>query len=594
MSEIIKLRGLMSSKTIEPFIRHIRFPFYKNLEEFSVINFNYPITALVGQNGTNKSSVLRALYGSPNNYSLGSLWFSTDIDEIKDDGRSRFIYGYFDYSIKEVVEVIKTRIVDPDDPDLWETSRPLAGDGMKKMPKKIVSPNQQKSRWKQIDKLVTYIDFRASISAFDKFFYHSDFNLYPKKTFLRKRSHILKDVIENNSSSCKPFKGKKERLYNNELLSKEKVEIISHILGRTYKSIRLVEHALFTNDKASTVILESNSLNYSEAFAGSGEFAVTLLVNQIINAPNASLILLDEPEVSLHPAAQIRLMEFLNQICLKNKHQVVISTHSSSIVRDLPQESIKLFTLNSTTGKVSILENVSPEEAFFTLGDRLSKKTIFVEDKLAQKFVEKALKTGGSALVNTFDIIYCPAGATTLLGNIAVPLFLSNVTNAVFLLDGDQKTLTDFIKSTQIPEDQDPALSEILKSILGCEIKIPTDGNGGKPNEKQKKLLHRGFIDFSYNFIGYLPVINPEVFLIENLPDFYLDLIKDKDTAGLSPKEITVEICKNDIGSNEITSDDIFATQIRILSKIPDNHPAFIETREMLKFFLEHGMIRDK
>ena len=180
------------------------------------------------------------------------------------------------------------------------------------------------------------------------------------------------------------------------------------------------------------------------------------------------------------------------------------------------------------------------------------------------------------------------------LGNIAVPLFLSNVTNAVFLLDGDQKTLTDFIKSTQIPEDQDPALSEILKSILGCEIKIPTDGNGGKPNEKQKKLLHRGFIDFSYNFIGYLPVINPEVFLIENLPDFYLDLIKDKDTAGLSPKEITVEICKNDIGSNEITSDDIFATQIRILSKIPDNHPAFIETREMLKFFLEHGMIRDK
>ena len=55
-----------------------------------------------------------------------------------------------------------------------------------------------------------------------------------------------------------------------------------------------------------------------------------------------------------------------------------------------------------------------------------------------------------------------------------------------------------------------------------------------------------------------------------------------------------MEICKNDIGCNEITSDDIFATQIRILSKIPDDHPAFIETREMLKFFLEHGMIRDK
>ncbi|HGY7489826.1 TPA: hypothetical protein ACNTDU_004884, partial [Escherichia coli] len=92
------------------------------------------ITALVGQNGTNKSSVLRALYGSPNNYSLGNLWFSTDLDEIKDGGRSRFIYGYYDSASKDVVEVIKTRIVDKEDPDLWETSRPLTKDGMKKIP----------------------------------------------------------------------------------------------------------------------------------------------------------------------------------------------------------------------------------------------------------------------------------------------------------------------------------------------------------------------------------------------------------------------------------------------------------------------------
>src|SRR5699024_7755708 len=194
-------------------------------------------------------------------------------------------------------------------------------------------------------------------------------------------SHLLKEIIDKGLTSYKPFKGKKERLYKNELLSQEKVEIISDILGRPYKTIRLIEHALFTNNKASTVILESHSLNYSEAFAGSGEFAVTILVNQIVNAPTASLILLDEPEVSLHPAAQFKLMSFLNKICLKNKHQIVISTHSSSIVSQLPKEAIKLFNLNSNSGKVSIVENVSPEEAFFTLGDRLSKKTIFVEDK---------------------------------------------------------------------------------------------------------------------------------------------------------------------------------------------------------------------
>ncbi|EPC8190000.1 ATP-dependent nuclease [Yersinia enterocolitica] len=592
MSEISKLKKLMSTSTIEPFIRHIRFPFYKNLEEYSTINFNYPITALVGQNGTNKSSVLRALYGSPNNYSLGNLWFSTDIDEIKDDGRSRFIYGYYDSYSKEIVEVIKTRIVDKEDPDLWETSRPLAKDGMKKMPEDIISQNQQKSRWKQIDKLVTYIDFRASISAFDKFFYHSDFDLYPKKNYLRNRSHLLKEIINSNLTSYKPFKGKKERLYKNELLSKDKVDIISDILGRPYKTIRLIEHALFTNNKASTVILESNSLNYSEAFAGSGEFAVTLLVNQIINAPSTSLILLDEPEVSLHPAAQLKLMSFLNTICLKDKHQIVISTHSSSIVSRLPKEAIKLFTLNSNSGKVSIVENVSPEEAFFTLGDRLSKKTIFVEDKLAKRFVEKALKSGGPALVNTFDVIYCPAGASTLLGNMAVPLFLSNADNVIFLLDGDQITNHDFITPDSIPSSENGSLNERIKDILGCEIKIPTDGHGGTSNQKQKVQLQRAFIDFVYKYVSYLPVVNPEVFLVENLPDIYSDMIKDLDSSSLSPKEIITEICKRDIESEAVTSDDIFATQIRVLSKIPESHNAFTETREMLKFFLEHGRIR--
>lgn len=582
----------MNTNAIEPFIRHIRFPYFKNLEEYSTIHFHYPITALVGQNGTNKSSVLRALYGSPNNYSLGNLWFSTDLDEIKDGGRSRFIYGYYDSASKDVVEVIKTRIVDKEDPDLWETSRPLTKDGMKKIPTDIISPNQQKSRWKQIDKIVTYIDFRASISAFDKFFYHSDFDLYPKKNHLRKRSHLLKEIIDKGLTSYKPFKGKKERLYKNELLSQEKVEIISDILGRPYKTIRLIEHALFTNNKASTVILESHSLNYSEAFAGSGEFAVTILVNQIVNAPTASLILLDEPEVSLHPAAQFKLMSFLNKICLKNKHQIVISTHSSSIVSQLPKEAIKLFNLNSNSGKVSIVENVSPEEAFFTLGDRLSKKTIFVEDKLAKKFVEKALKSGGPALANTFDVIYCPAGASTLLGNMIVSLFLSRVDNAVFLLDGDQKTSHDFITSVLIPSSEDNSLNEKIKNILGCEIKIPTDGHGGTPNKQQKIQLQRDFIDFSYNYVGYLPIINPETFLIDNLPAFYSDMIKDLNLSKLSPKSIIAEICKRDIENNVITSDDIFATQIRILTRIPENHVAFSETREMLKFFLEHGKIR--
>ena len=584
----------MKSPDIEPFIRHIRFPYFKNLTEGCLINFDYPLTALVGQNGTNKSSVLRALFGSPNNYSLGSLWFSTEVDEIKDGGRSRFIYGYYDAATSSIVEVIKTRILKNGDPDYWEPSRPLKGDNMAPFPKKASSPNKLKTRWKAIDKNVIYLDFRATISAFDKFFYHSDFDTYPKKDRLRQRSQMLKEIIENDLASFKPFKGKKEKLFKNTPLEAEKVKIISSILGRKYLSIRLIEHSLFTNDKAPTIILQSENLKYSEAFAGSGEFAVAILVDKLLNSQKSSLVLLDEPEVSLHPQAQNNLMNFLYDQALINKHQIVISTHSSSIVKDLPKEAIKLFCLNDAIGKVDILQNVSPEESFFILGDRIEKKTIIVEDRLAKKFVEKSLKTGGEALLNSFDVKYCPGGAGSLYQGLAVPLSIANVKNVAFLLDGDQQFCHEYIVSESISAQDNKKLGAIIKELTSQDIKFQCDGGSGKSNQEQKIRLQREFIDFIFDRIGFLPVLTPELFLIENASgDYrtYRDMVGEGVT---DPKLITLEICKLDTGERVVTSDDIFETQIRMLNKIPSDHEAFLTTRELLQSFLESDTLRER
>ncbi|EFG9721734.1 ATP-binding protein [Escherichia coli] len=584
----------MASSKIEPFIRHIRFPFFKNLAEGSKIDFEYPITALVGQNGTNKSSVLRALFGSPNNYSLGSLWFSTDVDEIKDGGRSRFIYGYYDKATDSIVEVIKTRISKENDPDYWEPSRPLKSDNMAPMPSTKISTNQLRTRWKAIDKNVIYLDFRATISAFDKFFYHSDFHTYPKKDYLRKRSQMLKDIIDNDLKKYQPHKGKKDKLFVNTLLEKSKVEAISKILGRKYTSIRLIEHSLFTNDKAPTIILQSENLKYSEAFAGSGEFAVSILVHKLMDSPDASLILLDEPEVSLHPSAQCQLMEFLSEQALKKKHQIVISTHSSTIVKDLPKNAIKLFCLNDKIEKVDVLQNVSPEESFFILGERIDKRTVIVEDRLAKRFVEKALKAGGEALLNSFEVKHVPGGAGSILQTLAVPLCVANVKNVIFLLDGDQSRTDDYPTSDSIPENQNTNLQNIIKEITNQDIKFSCDGSNGSSNNNQKYKMQRNFIDFIHDKIAFLPVYTPEAFLIENVHGDYKEY-KDQIPKNIQDaKEITKELCKLDTGLENVTSDDIFETQIRILNKIPNNHEVLTKTRELLQIFLDNDTIRPR
>ncbi|HCT5223948.1 TPA: ATP-binding protein, partial [Enterobacter hormaechei] len=361
---------------------------------------------------------------------------------------------------------------------------------------------------------------------------------------------------------------------------------------RKYKSIRLLEHSLFTNDRAPTIILQSENLKYSEAFAGSGEFAVSILVHKLMDCQKASLILLDEPEVSLHPAAQCNLMNFLSEQALKKKHQIVISTHSSSIVKDLPKEAIKLFCLNDKIGKVDVLQNVSPEESFFILGERIEKKTVIVEDRLAKKFVEKALRIGGMGLLNSFDVKYCPGGAGSIYQNIAVPLCVANVKNVIFLLDGDQCITKNFPTSNSIPANEDSNLQEIIKTIINQDIKFHCDGSNGVANIKQKTKMQRDFIDFIHDKISFLPVLTPEKFIIENTHgDYktYRDSIAKEITDS---KQITMEICKLDTGEENITGDDIFETQIRILNKIPSDHVAFTKTREMLQFFLDNDTIR--
>ncbi|HBC2003253.1 TPA: hypothetical protein I9Z18_005006, partial [Citrobacter freundii] len=60
------------------------------------------------------------------------------------------------------------------------------------------------------------------------------------------------------------------------------------------------------------------------------------------------------------------------------------------------------------------------------------------------------------------------------------------------------------------------------------------------------------------------------------------------------PKLITMEICKLDTGEENVTGDDIFETQIRILNKIPSEHEAFTKTREMLQIFLDNDTIRPR
>ncbi|MDL2284976.1 AAA family ATPase [Oxalobacter sp. OttesenSCG-928-P03] len=575
------LAQLLAANQLEPYIRHIRFPNYKNISPGTKIDFTFPITALVGANGTNKSSILRAIWATPGNNNLGTFWFSTHLDPILEEGgRSRFIYGYRNEHQNKIVEVIKTRIKrsktenQAEDPDYWEPSRPIIQDGMEPMPKinpeEGVPKGRSRTRWNLINKNVLLLDFRGILSAFDKVFYHGDINNNKKlvshanKTdFIRSRSGRLKKSIESGNKN--DFFRKNQRIINNEnlLLSNDEVFEISKILGREYSEIKIIRHYYFNCD-AYTALIKTKNLLYTEAFAGSGEFSVIRTVYDISRASDGSLILMDEPETSLHPGAQDRLMDFLFSKAISKKLQIIISTHSSAIVRRLPKEAIKVLTLNPDASNIELLsQEAIPDQAFYYLGEPVrSKKTILVEDILSKEIVSKVLRSMETGISSTFDVSFLPGGAEALWKQAAA--YAKGKNNDIFVLfDGDKRPLIDIPDPSSIPAAENNKLTKIIKDIAGFEITFDTDSN----NRDQRTLMQRQFLSWANKHVGFfIDKKIPEAFIWDGMKKN--EITRNIETSNSDAKKRFVELTKHDLGSEQISSEDILQTQRRALAKI--------------------------
>jgi predicted ATPase len=606
-STITAISSLLKNNKLEPYLRYIRFPYYKNLKSGLRIEFDFPLTILVGQNGCNKTSVLRAIWACPGNNSIGRFWYSTAVDPIDETGdRPRFIYGYIQPEANELVEIIKTRISKVDktsnkrDPDYWEPSRPIAQDGMKPM-KTIprgtpLPPGRLHTRWKLMKKTVVYLDFRSEISAYDKYFYHGDLNKtlnHPSKQhFIRDRTKYLKKAIEEDLKTLRIFKGQKEHIFDNTLIPDDDVRQISEILGRNYESVRLIRHRFFKNEGYS-ILIKSNDISYSEAFAGSGEFAVVKLVSTINAAPDNSLIILDEPEVSLHPGAQKRLLSFLLNSIKIHKHQIIIGTHSPFLAHGLPDIAIKTLYLDPSSKRIDALPRTLPDEAFWHLQMELNRTRIIVEDRLAEEIVRKALRTLGPAMLDKFHIEKVPGGEATIMNNFLPAFSETQNKNILVILDGDKRPENPCPDPDTIPESNNKSLDEMIKQVTGgtSKISFPIDGGANGGNKAQLIQAKRRYLAYVRNHVTYLPgTAIPEDFVWKNMTNRE----NSDGLDDLNPKKRFEELTKRELGlldSEKADSDNIFATIRRRLSTIPNDDEGILGLATLLRRFAEKQSI---
>jgi predicted ATPase len=158
------------------------------------------------------------------------------------------------------------------------------------------------------------------------------------------------------------------------------------IMAREYDVARF---ATLSGSQLEVPVLGQRGTPYSGFHQGGGETVIAELLRRDI--PKYALVLIDEIETSLHPRAQRRLIHFLADRCRDMEWQVILTTHSPFVLDELPSEA-RAQILVGEKGERRVFYGVSPEFAMTKIDDvQQYECDVFVEDSRSAIWLSEIL-----------------------------------------------------------------------------------------------------------------------------------------------------------------------------------------------------------
>lgn len=153
------------------------------------------------------------------------------------------------------------------------------------------------------------------------------------------------------------------------------------------------------------------------SWAGFGFQVWLQIISHLVNASSSTILVVDEPEIYLHPDLQRRLFKLLRSI----GKQIILATHSVEIINEAEHDEVVLINRARKSAKrVGDIDGL--QDALFSIGSaqnihlaKLSKdrRVLFLEGqdyKLLRKFASRA---GLSALAEDVNLTIVPIGGFT-------------------------------------------------------------------------------------------------------------------------------------------------------------------------------------
>lgn len=245
--------------------------------ENQIVNFDFPVTAIIGTNGGGKSTILGATALAHKLIRPG-LFFPKS--SIGDNSMSNWSIGY---EMTDKRSEIKH-------PRKW-------------------SARFKYSKWVRddlADRTVLYFGITRTVPAGER-----------------------KEFKKLASGSYK-FSGVRSNLHATVQSQVEK------ILG---KDVSKFEMATISSAQ-SFYVGGDGKISYSEFHFGAGESSVLRMVALIEDAPTNALVLIEEIENGLHPVAVRRMVEYLIDVASRKSIQTIFTSHSEDALLPLPPEAI--------------------------------------------------------------------------------------------------------------------------------------------------------------------------------------------------------------------------------------------------------------
>lgn len=286
-------------------------------------------------------------------------------------------------------------------------------------------------------------------------------------------------------------------ILNTAQLNERRVESVSRILGSSYSAAAL--HTVSAPNvqwEDEIPELVRGEYRYTEGHMGAGEQKTIRLVQFLEDIPDRSLVLLEEPELTLHPDAQFGLAWFLMALAKRKGHQIIIATHSPHVFEALPSEA-RVLLVRDGVG-VTVLHSVTHLHAARELSAsfKSNRDLIFVEDEVALRFLTELFRSLTSGLLKSATII--ALGSAADVQRMVARLRMQKV-RAVGVRDADQGESSEnglfSLPGNVSPEElllDDANLrraEQLLAGVCGAEQRARVQGQGYRGSEAAKKVF---------------------------------------------------------------------------------------------------------